>query len=284
MEDQKERIIILLSLYAEDRITRRELDELLGYIADARHDGTLHDYLLAEWEGLDTGRALPEPNWDKMLNSITGKPNQQAESEQNQYEYNENHKNNIRRLRWTRYAIAASVLIAIGTSTIFLLNQRHPQGTTTEHDVAPYTAQAILKTGGKTIVLDKTQNGKIAQTNVTKSQGEQLAYAITPATQTIQYDTIQIPKGGRPYTVQLSDGTKLTLNAATTVRYPETFAGNKREGVELISGEIYAEVTHNEKQPFSIKAPGQLIQDIGTEFNMSAYEDESEYRTTLVTG
>jgi ferric-dicitrate binding protein FerR (iron transport regulator) len=139
----------------------------------------------------------------------------------------------------------------------------------------------ILKTGGKTIVLDKTKNGRIAA-SITKSTGETLTY--TESKTVAIYDTIQVPAGGRPYTVKLSDGSKITLNAATTLRYPESFSKTNREQVELISGEIYAEIVHNQEAPLQIKAPGQLIEDIGTEFNISAYVDDPDKRTTLVEG
>jgi ferric-dicitrate binding protein FerR (iron transport regulator) len=74
------------------------------------------------------------------------------------------------------------------------------------------------------------------------------------------------------------------LNAATILRYPEVFSKNKRDQVELISGEIYAEIIHNSNAPLTIKAPGQLIEDIGTEFDINAFPDENEKHTTLVEG
>ena len=78
MDDRKERIIILLSLYAEDRITRPELDELLGYISQSQYDAVLHGFMKDEWEALDTDKALPEPDWDNMLRSILSTPVQKA--------------------------------------------------------------------------------------------------------------------------------------------------------------------------------------------------------------
>ncbi|MDB5141653.1 MAG: FecR family protein [Mucilaginibacter sp.] len=187
----------------------------------------------------------------------------------------------VRRL-WSRIAGAAAVLIIAGLSGYFL-KQRNAIPAT--NDVQPFTAMAILKTHGRTIQLDKTQNGKIAQTAITKSAGEQLAYATGTENRAAPiYDTIQIPAGGRPYTIKLSDGSKITLNAATTLRYPEAFSPNRIEQVELITGEIYAEIVHDENAPLQIKAPGQVITDIGTEFNISAYPDEEDSRTTLVAG
>jgi transmembrane sensor len=194
----------------------------------------------------------------------------------------QNDKLKVRRL-WPRITAAASIAIIFGVGTYFLVNRRN-ETTVIANDIAPYSAAAILKSGGKVILLDKTANGKIAKTLVTKSSGEQLTYERESKTFTAVYDTIQIPAGGRPYTVKLTDGSKITLNAATTLRYPEAFSKNRSEDVELINGEIYAEVVHNANAPLRIKAPGQVITDIGTEFNIAAYADEPDSRTTLVEG
>ena len=125
---------------------------------------------------------------------------------------------------WPRVAAAASILIVIGAGTWLLLNRNN--GANPSGDIAPFTAAAILKSGGKTILLDNTADGKIAQTNVTKSSGGQLAYEAANDKYAAVYDTIQIPAGGRPYTVKLTDGTKITLNAATRRRCLRT--GRKR--------------------------------------------------------
>lgn len=183
------------------------------------------------------------------------------------------------------YTAAASVILLIGSGLLFL-KSKPPQKQA--GDVAPYTAKAILKTGhGKMVLLDSAAQGFIAQQGnitVSKTAEGQISYSSTNKEADMIYDTIQVPAGGRPYQVKLSDGSKFLLNAATSIRYPESFSASRRGMVELISGEIYAEVVHNAKAPLQIKAPGQLITDIGTEFNISAYPDEEDTRTTLVEG
>jgi ferric-dicitrate binding protein FerR (iron transport regulator) len=188
----------------------------------------------------------------------------------------------VRRL-WRRIAAAASVIAILGAGT-YLLTNNPSKPKPTANDISPYSAMAILKTGGKTIILDQAKNGRIAETQVIKSKGEQLAYANTNEETKAIYDTIQIPEGGRPYTVKLSDGSKVTLNTATSLRYPQHFSAKRNEEVELISGEIYAEVVHQENAPIKFIAPKQQIEDIGTSFNINAYPDETESRTTLVEG
>jgi len=189
---------------------------------------------------------------------------------------------------WPRIAAAASVLLVMGIGAHYLSKQKDQPQITVTHDVAPGTAVAILKTGGRTIQLDHTANGLIAQqnqTSITKTAGEKLAYTTgTNEASTPVYDTIMVPAGGRPYQVVLSDGSKITLNTATTLRYPQTFSKNRKEEIELISGEIYAEVVHKNAAPLKIKTTGQMITDIGTSFNISAYADEPDARTTLIEG
>jgi ferric-dicitrate binding protein FerR (iron transport regulator) len=85
------------------------------------------------------------------------------------------------------------------------------------------------------------------------------------------------------YQLTLSDGSKVWLNAATSMRYPENFAGNERK-VELLYGEAYFEVAHDAKMPFKVMGAGQTIEDIGTQFNINAYENESDIKTTLLEG
>lgn len=183
------------------------------------------------------------------------------------------------------YIAAASVIILIGSGILFFKLKQPAQQV---HDVAPYTAKVLLKTGhGKTILLDPAKKGLIASQGaitVNKTAEGQIAYSASSETAEMVYDTIQVPAGGRPYTVKLSDGSRITLNAATILRYPEGFSANKRELVELISGEIYGVIVHNAHAPLQIKAPRQLITDIGTEFNINAYPDEADARTILVEG
>jgi ferric-dicitrate binding protein FerR (iron transport regulator) len=95
------------------------------------------------------------------------------------------------------------------------------------------------------------------------------------------YNTVTTDRG-RQWQLTLPDGTKVWLNAASSIHYPLSFTGKERE-VE-ITGEAYFEVVHNSKQPFKVKVAGQVINDIGTSFNVNAYPDEPSLQTTLVDG
>lgn len=194
----------------------------------------------------------------------------------------------VRKLdRWPRIAVAASILLALGAGTYFALHQKEPVQQIAQHDVAPFSKQAILKTGhGSTIVLNHNTKGLLAQyanTHINQSTGEQIAYTNQEPSETAVFDTLQIPAGGRPYHLKLADGSAVTVNVASALRFPENFRKNNNE-IELIAGEAYFSIKHNASSPLIIKAARQVIEDVGTEFNVNTYSDEPESRTTLVEG
>ena len=95
------------------------------------------------------------------------------------------------------------------------------------------------------------------------------------------YNTLVVPRGGE-YSTTLGDGTEVYLNADSRLRFPVSFAGDRRE-VEL-QGEAYFKVAHNTQAPFIVKAMGMEVQVLGTEFNISAYPGDAAVQTTLVKG
>lgn len=188
---------------------------------------------------------------------------------------------------WPRIAAAASILLVLGTGAYFLLHHKQPVQVAV-NDVAPYSQQAVLKTGhGITLKLDSTHKGLLAQyanTNIRQSNSDQVAYTNSAAAdEKVVFDTLQVPAGGKPYHLTLADGSQIVVNVASAVRFPENFRKNNNE-VQLIEGEAYFAIIHNQNAPLTIKAKDQLIEDIGTEFNVNTYDDEPDRRTTLIAG
>jgi len=178
-----------------------------------------------------------------------------------------------------RVAAAASILLVLSTGAYFLFfknEQKQIAKTEINNDVAPGKTGAILTlTNGKTIVLDTAHNGKILD-NFTKSDE-----SITVESADMEYATLTTPKA-RTQTLTLSDGSKVWLNAASSIHFPTVFTGNER--LVEITGEVYFEITHNAKMPFRVKVGSEVIEDIGTVFNVNAYNDEPSIKTTLLSG
>jgi transmembrane sensor len=97
----------------------------------------------------------------------------------------------------------------------------------------------------------------------------------------VVYNTLHTA-AGEQYSITLSDGTKVWLNAATSLRFPTHFAGNERR-VE-INGEAYFEVAKNKPKPFRVVARNMVVEVLGTHFNVNAYDNEAAIKTTLLEG
>lgn len=189
-----------------------------------------------------------------------------------------------------RIAAAASIL-AILSAGIYFLGHKHPTPYIIAQmpvpDIAPGGNKAILTlSNGRRIVLTNAQNGKIAVEGnmiINKTADGQIVYNASTNKQSdeVVYNTITTPKGGL-FKIILPDGTKVSLNAVSSLRFPTTFNGKDRK-VEL-TGEAYFEVVHNKASPFRVVAAGQLVEDIGTHFNINAYSDEAVVKTTLLEG
>jgi ferric-dicitrate binding protein FerR (iron transport regulator) len=194
------------------------------------------------------------------------------------------------RLWIIRIAAAAVVIFGLFT-TIFLLSRphhpqiaQHPGSKLPFNDIAPGGNKAILTLAdGKNIVLDTASNGTLAQQGGIKviKTGAQLNYSsgINPAE--VLYNTVTTPKGGQ-YQLTLSDGSRVWLNAASSLHFPTAFSGKERK-VEL-TGEGYFEVAKNKEKPFIVTANNTSIEVLGTHFNVNAYSDENSIKTTLLEG
>lgn len=196
----------------------------------------------------------------------------------------------VRSLRpWYRYAAAASILIFLGIGSYFFLHKR-PVTQLTQNQQQPITPghnQATLTlAGGQKIILTKGLSGRIATqgNTVIQATGKDIAYNSTSQEQkTVSYNTLTTARGEQsPFPLVLADGTKVWLNAASSITFPTAFQGNER--IVKVTGEAYFEVVHNAKQPFTVQTFGETIEDIGTHFDVNAYGDEPVQKTTLIEG
>lgn len=191
---------------------------------------------------------------------------------------------------WPRLVAAASVVLVIGIG-LFFLNRQSIQSVVIAQgsDIKPGLNGAFLKlANGKRISLNATANGKLATESgitITKTKDGELVYTLAEDQHTANiggYNTIETPAGGQ-YQLKLPDGTNIWLNASSSLKYPVSFASLKERRIELV-GEAFFEVKHNAAQPFRVLSKGQLVEDIGTTFNINSYGDELTVSTTLIEG
>lgn len=195
----------------------------------------------------------------------------------------------VRRVgRWFWAAAAAAVVLISGTY-LWSRVTRHAAPETPRvlaGDAPPGGNKATLTlSNGLAIILDSVHLGQLAQqqgAKVIKRDNGALAYVAQGArTGSISFNTLTTPRGGQ-YHLQLTDGTIVWLNAASSIRYPTAFTGATREVV--VTGEAYFEVARNKYKPFHVKVNGIDVEVLGTSFNINAYSDEKAIRATLLEG
>jgi ferric-dicitrate binding protein FerR (iron transport regulator) len=185
--------------------------------------------------------------------------------------------------------VAAMVVLAAGVGVAVHYAGRVPEKApvaATMQDVAPGCQKAILTlSDGSTVALDSNRTvaiGVQGAANVRQMKGGALAYEGVEHPATVVYNTLTVPKGGQ-YRLVLPDGSKVWLNAASSIRYPVSFPGADRT-VDM-TGEAYFEIAPDPHKPFVVKVGDkESIQVLGTHFNVHAYEDEDVIRTTLLEG
>lgn len=192
-----------------------------------------------------------------------------------------------------KLSVAASLLLVAGVAWYFNKDRRAVSDTPQSSyvsDVKPGGNKAYLTLeNGKKITLDDAANGKLAEQSgiiITKSKDGQLIYTVADKgagtkNGELLYNTIETPRSGQ-YQINLPDGSEVWLNAASTLTYPVRFTGSERK-VKL-TGEAYFEVAHNRFMPFRVESNNQVVEVLGTHFNINAYSDEPVIRTTLLEG
>jgi ferric-dicitrate binding protein FerR (iron transport regulator) len=191
---------------------------------------------------------------------------------------------------WYRISAAAVLLIFLSAGLYFYLSKSHEIPVTTRNQskyITPGNYRATLTlANGQKILITKSLRGLIAEqgsTVIKADNGQSIAY-VTNGTETkAAYNTLSTVRGEQsPYPLILTDGTKVWLNAASSITFPTAFGGNDR--VVKITGEALFQVAHNAAKPFRVICNGQIVDDIGTWFNINAYIDEPVIRTTLLEG
>ena len=200
----------------------------------------------------------------------------------------------IRNFR-TAGLVAASILLIFSGLLVFQFLRSDRAGLAEKKTVAtghqeidgvvPGGNKAVLiMADGSQVELDTAGNGTISETAnarvIKLNDGELALSAAKNEIGTLTYNILKTPRGGQ-YTITLSDGSRVWLNSASSLRFPTVFG--KERNVEL-TGEAYFEVARNPERPFKVKANGTEVRVLGTHFNIMAYDDERLISATLIEG
>lgn len=198
----------------------------------------------------------------------------------------------LRLVKHHLFKYAASLVLIVGLGLFFLKQKENGKVTVdiTTAIIKPGSNKAVLKlSDGRTVVLDDHSKNELitdSYSQIKKTKDGLLVYQPTAGNGKVAtLNELQTPVGGK-YEVILADGSKVLLNAMSTLKYPQSFNDEQRV-VELV-GEAYFTVAEryvdNKKVPFIVKTSKQTIEVVGTQFNISSYPDDLFQKTTLVTG
>ncbi|RQO75105.1 anti-sigma factor [Pedobacter sp. KBW06] len=193
---------------------------------------------------------------------------------------------------WPRMVAAAVLFFVLGIGIFFVFRPARQQERISyrQNEIGIGGNRAVLTLAdGRNISLTDAVNGTIAEEpgiKVTKTRDGQLLYTLSgkpSAQQKVAYNTITTPKGGQ-YQVILPDGTRVWLNAASSLEYPTAFSAAERKVV--LKGEAYFEVARQfpKKVPFIVQTDRAKVEVLGTHFNVNAYDNEPFTKTTLLEG
>jgi ferric-dicitrate binding protein FerR (iron transport regulator) len=235
----------------DNQCSREELEELYASIDNPEVAGLLDE------EFAVTKESATDVNWDRMFNRIVQR----------------------KKPAYWKYAVAAMILVLL---SVYLQHTKTPAKVQIAQlsDLAPGRNKATLTLAdGSAITLDSADRVMQQGSTAIHQKNGQLQYSNQGVD--VVYNTLTTPRGGQ-YQLTLPDGTKVWLNAASSLKFPVAFTGKQRE--VTLTGEAYFEVVHNEQMPFKVQVAGMVIEDLGTHFNIMAYADEAMVKTTLLEG
>lgn len=279
MSENQTRFLLLYNRFINDKANQEEVEEFWELAEVLENDDVVKDAIFSLYED-----AVPEEiakkDWGQANVRIFGK----KEKHYHQAKY-----------RW--WVAAASVLLFLGIGGYLWNNFEREVIPFTLSEVkihkandvaAPAASHAtVTLSNGQSISIDSINSGLLALQNnieLTKTADGKIKYAEGKHTgsKELVFNTLTNPKGSRVVNMVLNDGSRVWLNAASSITYPVTFEGRNRE--VSVTGEVYFEIAHDANKKFIVKANSLSTEVLGTDFNVNAYNDEEDVKVTLLKG
>ncbi|WP_052823316.1 FecR family protein [Neotamlana sedimentorum] len=279
MQEFPPHIFKLVSSYINNSISNVEFDELTEWINHNRENRQLFkDYLylykktqsLKFAESLDTDKA-----WSKTIEKLNTPNALKVEPTKK----NKKTKSNFKFFQIFKYA---SILVVFFTVGFYVYNNNFRAQSDTVKEINQITLQ--LENGDIQVLTEVKEDYLLNSKGeiVGEQKGNQLTYSKIKNQQELIYNTLTIPYG-KHFEISLSDGTKVYLNAGSSLKYPVHFIHGHERKV-FLNGEAYFDVEKDAKHPFIVNSGEMNVRVLGTEFNLSSYPEDKNIKTVLVEG
>ncbi|MGV3528091.1 MAG: FecR family protein [Flavisolibacter sp.] len=282
----------LLEKYLDGSYTESEFELLRELLKVEVDSDVIEELLLNRVQKSKSHPLETEIDWPAMLDRILGNEVKKNEVDSPVRSLSLHKRTAV---FWRVAAAAAVILVVVALGYFYSqsppVERKVVQVEKPVRQILPGGDKAVLTLAdGRQVVLDSAGNGAVAKQGgitVINLDG-QLAYQPEGQSTEVLYNTVTTPRGGQ-YQLVLADGSKVWLNAASSLRFPTGFPGSERT-VELM-GEGYFEVAHNAAKPFHVRVLRYAqddnpmdVQVLGTHFNINSYGDEPAIKTTLLEG
>lgn len=275
---KKERLKYLLDIFTTNSIGPNEFEEMMEQLDHKEGEAILEDYIRETGADIEFGETKP-PDWEFLWQKIKPVKTKIVP---------------LYKKRWMQVAATFIVMLTIAgmltwtnynkTSAIDAVSTIKDNSTPDEI-LAGGNKAILLLDNGKIISLDESKTGLLAKqgnTQINQNNAGEIVYNAKGETNTaIGYNTLSTPNGGQ-FNLVLPDGSRVWLNAASSIRFPTAFTGNTRD--VSITGEVYFEVVKISAKPFTVAHNDLKIKVLGTSFCINTYANEPTIKTTLVTG
>lgn len=270
--DQK-RIQYLHDNYLNNNLRAHELIEWKAYLENSDANEMIKDLMDDYWQFIETLETpgLESENSDEILKNILSVKKHNKKGA----------------FKWIGIAAALLLVSFIGGYYFMNRNSLIKNEQTAGNDINPGKVAATLTlSNGKKIYIADVKSGNVAEESgvkITKNENGELVYTIMDNQEETGKMQMLTTYRGETQALVLPDGSKVWLNAASSLKYPSSFSAATNRQVEL-TGEAYFEVAKDKSHPFKVVSARQEVEVLGTHFNINAYNDEAQIKTTLLEG
>lgn len=266
----EEQLVTYITGYCRHELSHAELLELKGWLEENAEHRQEFDHLMAKYKAARRvgcwGSIQEEKAWNNISQQLLTTRKTQI-------------------IRWWRYAAVILILIGLGT-VYYALHSDTACDDTYAMQFVPGCRKAILRlSNGQEVNLAADTNCVLTEKNgarITVGGQEHIIYDAEGSNrEELVYNTIIVPRGGE-YSLVLADGSRVWLNSETELTYPAVFS--KQERHLILKGEAFFEVARDTSRPFIVESRHNRVEVLGTRFNVSAYDDLSTVKTTLLQG
>ncbi|WP_136468613.1 FecR family protein [Flagellimonas onchidii] len=267
--DENQNVIALFKRFIRNTISKSDFNRFFGLFEKPDSEDKIKDLMNEHWEKINS-EAENAPQYSfkntELLEDTLEKINRKEP----------------RKLVPRVYMMAASLALLFSIGYLYFVNQINTSGEPTLNLV---DEKIILQLGNGDTKIVSEEEGQIIGTNglvVGTHTSNGIVYGNDVSAEKLEFNTLMVPYGKR-FQVALSDGTKVHLNAGTTLRYPVKFISGLNREVYL-DGEAYFDVVKDRGHPFLVNSNNLSVNVLGTKFNVKAYPENEHISTVLAEG